>query len=110
MTDITAFNEILDSHPDDFETALVFADALEDAGEVKLAAAYRWCARERKRPLVVPVDHSWLWSNKEMWAGYDHGDELPAKIFDLLEEASHSVIATFPTRHAAMLALAEALD
>lgn len=117
MTDTaTDFESALDESPDDFELMAVYADWLEERGD-DLAAAYRWCVENRKRPAknarykkLGPSfgDGEFFWHRKCDWWDSEPEMQIPIQ----LVESIKGRLATFtehPTRRAAMAELAKAL-
>ena len=111
-TDIASLNELLDAEPDNWDAMRIISDAYEDAGQTALAAAYRWCAENGKRP-SDPSEPGrelgdWRWYSECLFAGNFNDNPSPwADIPDIvLDEIPCN---GFPTRHAAMEALGRAL-
>lgn len=64
MTTEDDFQRRLDNKPNDFLTRLVFADWLEERGDVR-AAGYRLMGMRRIRPQVYHITNRWSWANIE---------------------------------------------
>lgn len=112
-TDIASLNAELDAEPDNWDAMRIISDAYEDDGNTALAAAYRWCAENGKRP-SDPSEPGrklgdWRWYSEFLFE--DNFEDNPSPWADIpgivLDAIPHY---GFPTRHAAMSALGEALN
>lgn len=59
MTTEDDFQAALDAHPEDWQTRLVFADWLEERGDVR-AGGYRAMGASRVHPFTPQTTHYWI--------------------------------------------------
>lgn len=77
------FQRVLDANPEDWQARLVFADWLQERGDLR-AEGYRALGMLRLVPLHDPAVHngqSWWWTSLPTTVG-----RLPADWFQLLED------------------------
>ena len=98
-----AFEAILDDAPDDWTCREIYAQMLDDIGEYVRANGQRWQARKKRR------SERWI-SRWRWWTSVVTDSE--ATIGDLAYDipAMCGMYIGYPTRRAAEVALAEALD
>jgi len=90
---------LLDDRPEDWDTRLVLADALEEAGS-PLAAGYRWLARARKRPRYSVATRTWDWWPEKGYEFDDPESNVPEPVLKhLTRTADHWV--EYPSRREA---------
>lgn len=107
--EIIAFEQALDTAPDDWTTRLVYADWLEEHGDNDLASAQRWMAERELAPKLEPAggnwgpagfnpaNYEWHWW-PEAWMNF--GD---------IPEANSFLAAWHPSREKAERGLAKAI-
>lgn len=108
--------------PVDWDAWRVLADALEDAGEARAAAAVRWMTKHAKRPYRSDVGVSGESPELRIWYAdsyyrnqpgrQDVPSDLPGDLWELLPGPPHPLrtkAKAYQGLRAAVVALAEAL-
>lgn len=112
MTPEEQFIAAIIASPDDHTPKLMFADWLDEDGQDKLAAAYRWCGEKRKHPTFYPIYNEWSWFNKSR-NPLDSPAMLPGFLFDRIakhNKTGHYYELNSPTFNAAIQAIADHLE
>ena len=96
--------EQLSQQPDDWELRLVFADWLEDQGEVTMAQYQRWATREKVCPeksdtVSSEIQESFGWIHNQnfswdWWCSEKHmqGDHIPLWLQDALQDGAETSV------------------
>jgi uncharacterized protein (TIGR02996 family) len=105
------WNRLLAEKPKDKTLRLVYADWLEETGQVVKAEGVRWYLAEKKRP-SEGSDNTWCWWSHDAWpnTGWDP-DDLPGSLFECLQgwdPSEHRFLLHFPSFLAAEQAVFEA--
>lgn len=110
---IEAFEAILDDDPQDWDTRLRLADALDEVGETVRGNGQRWMGVHRKRayqpPIGVPA-HCW-YDDSRTYPVRDPESDIPLRVLrSMVGGGCDDQLQKYATRLAAELALAHALD
>lgn len=103
------------AHPDEHHLKLMYADWLDEQGEVKLAAAYRWCGKYGRHPQWYDIYREWSYFNKNHPnnTAMQNACYLPEWLFLRMKtnkDAGKHGDLNYSTYEEAMMAIADHLD